>query len=66
MIMSIDIKKVMIIFNPLLAGVDPELEFGGLNCVFHVKSFLLLLLAIGSIAVLGGHGSPPPGSAPAS
>ena len=34
------------------AGADPELDFGwGLNCIFHVKSFLTLLLAIGNIAV---------------
>ena len=23
-------------------GVDPELDFGGFNCVFHLKSFLTL------------------------
>ena len=34
------------------AGADPELDFGwGLNCIFHVKSFLKLLFAIGNIAV---------------
>ena len=33
-------------------GIDPELEFGGL-CLFHVKSLLALLFAMGNIAVLG-------------
>ena len=36
---------------------------GGHNCLFHLKSFLTLLFAIGNIAV-GGHGPRPPGSAP--
>ena len=37
----------------LQAGADPGLEFGGLNCLFHVNSFLTLLFAIGNIAVWG-------------
>ena len=36
-----------------LPGVDPELDFGGVNCLFHVKSFLTLLFAIGNIADWG-------------
>ena len=34
--------------------------WGGLNCLFHVKSFLMLLFAIGNIAVWA-----PPAPAPA-
>ena len=31
---------------------------GGDKCLFHVESFLILLFAIGDIAILGGHGPP--------
>ena len=34
---------------------NPELDFGGHKCLFHLKSFLSLLFAIGNIAVLRGH-----------
>ena len=47
----------------LVPGVDPELDLGGLNCLFHVKSFLALSFAIRNIAVWGtmapGPMSPP-------
>ena len=35
-------------------GEDPELELGGLHCLFHVSSFLALLFPIGNIAVWEG------------
>ena len=44
-------------------GTDPELDFGGPTCLFHVKSSLTLLCTMGNITV-GGHGSPAPGSVP--
>ena len=45
-------------------GADLELDFeGGLNSLFHVKSFLTLLFSIENTAVCGGYG-PVPGSAP--
>ena len=46
--------------NSLLSGADPELYFGrgGLNWIFHVKSFLTLFFSIG--LPFGGHGSPSP------
>ena len=34
-------------------GHNPELDFGGHKCPFHVKIFVTLLFAIGSIAVWG-------------
>ena len=44
--------------------MDPELDFGGPYCLFHVKSFSTLLFVIGNTAVRG-HGTPgPPGSTP--
>ena len=33
-----------------LGGLNPELDFGGHNCLFDMKSFLALLLAIGNSA----------------
>ena len=36
----------------------------GLNCLFNVKCFSALLLAIGNIAIWGDHGPCSPGSAP--
>ena len=33
------------------SGADPELDFGGSICLFHEKSFLILLFTIGNIAV---------------
>ena len=52
------------------SGEDPELDFRdfiqswtlgrGHNYLFHVKSFLTRLFAIGNIAVLEGYGTPSP------
>jgi len=51
----------------LTSGVDTELEFwgGGLFCLFHLRSFLMLMFAIGNVAVWGTMATQPPGSAPA-
>ena len=46
-----------------VGGHNPELDFGGHNCLFHVKSFVILLFAIGNIA-FWGNGPLPPGSTP--
>ena len=46
------------------SGADPEMDIlGGLNCLFHAKSFLTLLFAIRNIAVWGSLGPRPPGYA---
>ena len=43
----------MAILTTTDAGADPELDFGGrgLYCLFHVRSFLTLLFAVGNIAI---------------
>ena len=41
-------------------GHNPELDFGGHNCLYRVKSFLTLLFAIGNIAIWGTMAPRPP------
>ena len=45
------------------AGADRELDFGGLKCLFHVKSFFTLFLLQETLP-FGGSCPRPPGSAP--
>ena len=41
-------------------GHNQELDFGGYRCLFHMKSFLILLSAIGIMAIWGPWPPVPP------
>ena len=47
----------------LYTGADPELDFGGMYCLFQKRSSFTLLLPIANIAILGETMPQPPGSA---